>query len=630
MSYSINKTDGTLLATVSDGQIDQFSTDITLIGKNYSGFGEVLNENFIKILENFADTAQPDNPVRGQIWFDVSELKLKVYNGGGFVPVSSATISPTQPVSLGAGDLWFDDTNKQLFFYDGSNLLLLGPLYSESQGLSGLQVRTVLDTLNQSRVITLFYTNGVLLGIFSKDSFTPKIAINGFTGSIEPGFNAGSLTGIKFKVTATNSDSLGGAAASLYIRNDRPSVINATVSIADDRGLLVGAGGDAGILVDPITGAVVLINNSGRNFILRNKNVAQEEDSLIINPLTRTVSFYSSYTDSQVNIGGSLTVEGNLTVQGDVTTVNTGILFVEDKNIILANIDDSTQGSEEYADGGGLILRGSIAGGDKEFTWDRSKASWYSTESINLRETSYFMINGVPVLTATELGSTITSIPGVTSFGPQRYIDVGPTGLDPIPSPAANVKLRLTDNRISTVKDNLDLELEPNGTGNVSLIGTPLMTGLATTNQNGVDHTAESAQSLTSTELSEATNKRYVTNMVRTRPIVLSLDISDGISNSQIADILEDLAPVDEYEIGTRARLLCTLMSANSTTLNINSYVNTTTQAFSTPGGGSSPAVIEPVAFSLATIPAPTITPTRVIKNFVIRENITGKYWDVV
>ena len=76
MAYLINKSDGTILTTVSDGQIDDLSTDLTFIGKNYSGFGEALNENFVKLLENFAGVTRPSRPVRGQIWFDVTELKL--------------------------------------------------------------------------------------------------------------------------------------------------------------------------------------------------------------------------------------------------------------------------------------------------------------------------------------------------------------------------------------------------------------------------------------------------------------------------------------------------------------------------------------------------------------------------
>jgi len=166
MAYQINKTDGTIVATVADGQVDTLSTDLTLIGKNYSGFGEALNEDLVKLLENFASTSTPTHPIRGQIWFDTSENKLKVYNGISFVPVSSATISNTQPDTLAIGDLWFDNTAAQLYFFDGTSPILLGPAYSSTQGLSGLKVESILDTLNQTKVITYFYNNGILLGIF--------------------------------------------------------------------------------------------------------------------------------------------------------------------------------------------------------------------------------------------------------------------------------------------------------------------------------------------------------------------------------------------------------------------------------------------------------------------------------
>ena len=69
MAYTVNKTSGALLATVSDGTIDN-STDLTFIGKNYSGYGELLNENFVKLLENFANTSAPSSPIAGQIWWD--------------------------------------------------------------------------------------------------------------------------------------------------------------------------------------------------------------------------------------------------------------------------------------------------------------------------------------------------------------------------------------------------------------------------------------------------------------------------------------------------------------------------------------------------------------------------------
>ena len=177
MAYQINKTDGTIVATVADGQVDDLSTDITLIGKNFSGFGEAFNENLIKLLEHFSGNTAPTRPIKGQIWFDTSQSKLKVYNGISFVPVSSATVSSSQPSTLAAGDLWYDDVGKQLYFFDGLSVVLLAPAYSSVQGLSGLRVDTILDTLNQTRVVSNLYNNGVLLGSFSKDSFTPKVEI---------------------------------------------------------------------------------------------------------------------------------------------------------------------------------------------------------------------------------------------------------------------------------------------------------------------------------------------------------------------------------------------------------------------------------------------------------------------
>ena len=147
MAYVINLTNGQQLTTVEDGTIDQ-STTIKLVGKNYAGYGEIQNENFVHLMESFSSGNSPANPLSGQIWFDSTESKLKVYSGTAFVPVSSATIANSQPTTLGVGDLWFNDTAKQLYFFDGTSTILLGPAYSDAQGTSGLIVTSILDTLN--------------------------------------------------------------------------------------------------------------------------------------------------------------------------------------------------------------------------------------------------------------------------------------------------------------------------------------------------------------------------------------------------------------------------------------------------------------------------------------------------
>ena len=589
MAYQINKTDGTIVATVADGQIDQLSTDLTLIGKNYSGFGEYFNENLVKMLENFASTTRPTHPIRGQIWYDTADLKLKVYSGTEFLPVSSATIANSQPATLGVGDLWFNDVDSQLYFFDGSTPILLAPAYSTSQGLSGIKVDSVLDTLNQTRVITLFYNNGTLLGIFSKDTFTPKNAIIGFTGSIIPGFNAGTLSGMKFAVTVTNSESLGGVTAATYVRKDTSNTVAGQLSITTDLGVVLGSAGQANLKVT--SGNVTLSNAStDNNLILNVRKGIDQEDALQILSATRTIELYKGFSSSQVTVGGSLLVEGNLTVTGNTTTVNTEVLTVEDKNIVLASQGDSTVGSDENADGGGIILKGTT---DHEFLWNGPQTSWDSTEHINLAVGKEFKINGVTVINGSSLGPGITAIPGVTSFGTQTVVNVGP-GAPPV------TEMRLQNHRISTVSSNYDIELAPDGTGNVALIGSPKITGLADP-----------------TTAQDAATKEYVDQTIETRSLAFSMDLTDGKPNSYIINqILNNLAPVAEYRNGTIARILCTLLSNSTTSLDINPLVSESTSQFLTDLAGSkSPAVVN-VSVSTATVSAPSITTTRIIKEF--------------
>jgi hypothetical protein len=610
MAYTINKSDGSVISTVPDGQIDAFTTSLTLIGRNYSGFGESLNENFIKLLENFSSTSQPPRAIRGQIWFDSSELKLKVYNGSAFVPVSSATLSESEPLDLGAGDLWFNTIDKQLYFYDGTDSILLGPDYSVSQGVSGLQVETILDNLNQSRVITKVFTNGILIGIISKDSFTPKIPIEGFTGSIIPGFNAGSLEGIKFAVTVTNSEALGGQPASSYVRNNTPSnIIDGQLIIISSLGITIGDANQLQLFVDD--GNIVLTNiASNKNMSFNVRRGVVNENAINIDTLNRQISFYDGFSNSQVITGGDVTVNGDVTIRGnliindgDVTQVNVSDLVVENRQIILAESGDSSFNTDANADNGGMILKGAS---EHQWLWTQASGAWNSTEHINLETGKEFKINGVTVLSGTALGSGIVSIPGVTNFGPQNFVDVGPDG-SPVGSPDAVVEMRLVNNRISTTKGNLDLELAPDGTGNVALQGSPKITGMA-------DPTLDQ----------DAATKKYVDDLVTGRSVVFSLNITDGLSNTDIANILEQVAPSAEYLEGTFARVLCTSLSNSSNSVDLNTDLTLSDAEFDTPSGTA--FALTNAVFSLTNIPGQAISVTRTVKIF----RVIGGSWSYV
>ena len=618
MAYQVNKTDGTIVATVADGQVDTLSTDLTLIGKNFSGFGEALNENFVKLLENFSSTTQPTNPIKGQVWFDGTENKLKVYSGTAFVPVSSATISNTQPSTLGVGDLWFNDTQKQLYFFDGNETILLGPDYSQTQGLSGLRVTSILDSLNQTRVITSLYNNGILLGIFSKDSFTPKNAIEGYNGSIEPGFNQGTLADMKFDVTATNSEKLGNVDATTYARRDTSNQFAGQIRINSDLGMVFGAGDQGNLTVDS-NGNVFFSNTASDKAIVvqARKGIVQEE-AIRIDPLDRQIDFYTGFTDSNAIFGGSVEIQGNTTIRGqltiedgDILSLNTQNLVVENKIIELAQTGDDATNSDTVADGGGIVLKGPAGNIDHVFLWsnlglaadartpDLAAQAWTSSEHINLATGKAFKIDGVTVLDGSSLGAGITAIPGVTSFGTQNVVNIGNA------PPTADFKLE-TDSgsskpRITTLISDSDLEIAPNGTGNLALIGSPKITGMADP-----------------TDAQDAATKEYVDDTVETRSLAFSMDLTDGKPNSYITGtILADLAPVAEYRNGTIARILCTTLSNSTTSLEINPLINTSDSEFNLTAGGSESALTN-IAFSTATISAPSISTVRVIKTFQI------------
>lgn len=624
MAYQINKTDGTIVSTVPDGQVDQSSTDLSLIGKNYSGFGEIFNENLIKLLENFASSDVPLHPIRGQVWFDTSENRLKVYNGTEFIPVSSATISGTQPQTLGSGDLWFNNLDKQLYFFDGTSTVLLGPAYSDSQGLSGLKVVSILDSLNQTRVVTYLYNNGILLGIFSKDSFTPKSAIQGYVGSIEPGFNAGTVENFKFNVTATNSEKLGGTLANVYLRKDSSNQVEEQIRIRSDAGLSFGAAGQ-GLL--SVGGGNIIISNTARDRdIIINvlKGIAQE-DAIRISSDSRRVSIYEDQIASQTVIGGSLTVSGNLTVQGDYVTVDTATLVVEDKNIVLAKQTDTTP-TDSNASGGGIILQGqdshvflwadaggqpatgptpaAILNGYNDSLPELLGTAWNSSEHINLASGKYFAIDGVEVLSATSLGAGITSIPGVTTFGVLSKIEVGPASV-------ATVKIQ--NNRISSVNPALP-NLEISSLGDIAVQGNAKITGVGAP-----------------TSAQDAANKIYVDSTVRSRAVVFSVIIpldslgNPTITNGYIAStLLPEVAPLAEYDANTFARVFCTEISNLSSTLNLN-IGTPATNVFSVAAGGSASAITG-LSVPSQTLDAQTINPVRSVRTF----RIIGSAWTFV
>jgi hypothetical protein len=271
MAYTINLTDGTIFATVADGTINTASS-MTLVGKNYAGYGEFLDENFIHLLENGSNTTAPGAPLTGQLWWDKTNNVMKVYNGTTFKVISAATASSSAPTSNVAGDLWFDTTNQQLKVYNGSAFILVGPASTSGQGTSGAIVTTVQDTSLVDHVIVQLYVNNVIVAIVSKDAtFTPGgSGITGFA-TVGPGIQlSSSVSGAVFGGTASDADALDGLASTQFLRSDANDTTSGTLGVLNDTGLTVGADQDAKISVTTANSAVTIANQtSGANLIFQ-------------------------------------------------------------------------------------------------------------------------------------------------------------------------------------------------------------------------------------------------------------------------------------------------------------------------------------------------------------------------
>jgi len=170
MAYTIDRYNRTVLTVVEDGTIDQ-STDIKLVGKNYAGYGEIQNENFVYLLENFAGGTAPSRPISGQVWFDSGTSKLKFYDGSKWRTTGGAEIAGTTPTGLTEGDFWWDTANEQLYAYNGTDYVLVGP-QDAGDGITQMKSRTVRDISGTAHAVITAIVNDTVVYIISNNAFT--------------------------------------------------------------------------------------------------------------------------------------------------------------------------------------------------------------------------------------------------------------------------------------------------------------------------------------------------------------------------------------------------------------------------------------------------------------------------
>ena len=547
MPYIIKKTDGNIIATVTDGTVDTSSTSLTLIGKNYKGIGEIYNENLVYLLENFANSSPPGNQVKGQLWYNINTSKLNVYDGSNWRPVGSPFVSNSKPSNLVSGDFWIDTASQQLKFFDGINLITAGPIYTKNQGKSGWVVEEIVSDNGDTKLITSLYSAGIRVAIVSTSEFKPLVAINGFTtglDSIRAGLTFSTLVdgNTVHAVVATAQtvfDSVDGNLDSTkFVRSDKSGSISGTLSVTGTNGVTIGPSADISIYVDALsTPNNTVISNQviDSKMILRTRSADSFQDSVVIDPSTRTLGIYPNDTwkvdavsAPTILVNGNTTIEGTLTVKGETQFTNSTTLQVADKNIELAVVDTPTATT---ANGAGVTVLGGLSG-NKTITWlsagvflppSTNISTWEVSDNLKIPSTNSFYVGSNQVLNATTLGPSVVSS-SLTSVGTLGELTVG--------------DIYVTNNKISATTGNMVLSVQA---GNI----------ISLENLVRVNNVASPLFQF------DVANKDYV-DRVKTAITYLTIDITGfDTPNTQAVAQIEAMIPANSVNAGDIVRVLC-------------------------------------------------------------------------
>ncbi len=370
MAYTINKTDGTVVTTITDGTVDN-TTSLQLFGKSYSGFGEGLNENLVKLLENAASTSAPTAPLKGELWFDTTSNQIKVYDGTSFKPTGGAKSTTLLPTSPSAGDLWLDATNDQVFVYTGDSRThqvndkweLVGPAFTAGQTESGWKIETLASS-GGNKVVSSMYAGGTRVAMLSKETFTPSATQTGFA-EIKAGFSLNSTLGAVFSgsttsasavdVSSTTNTSGTVIAGGNFLRADAADTTTGRITIDSDTGLVVG---DAQELSITVSSNDVTVAQTSEDKDLK---FTVNDGGVTKTPLQLTGA------DGGIDITGDVTITGNLTISGSYDKSSVDVSTYVDAFIGL------NEGNNSNVDGGVIVEQNSA---EARLFYDTSEGYW--------------------------------------------------------------------------------------------------------------------------------------------------------------------------------------------------------------------------------------------------------------
>lgn len=585
MSYKINTTDGRLLVDLVDGRSDTDTTDLTLVGRNFTGYGEAFNENFIKLLENFASVSQPEHPIVGQIWYDKSDGRLKVYNGVQFRSADTTVVSDTQPVML-AGDIWIDSARKQIYFNDGSATILAGPIFTELQGESGFRVESLLDRFGNLKTVLKIMIGDDVVAIVSKEKFTAANVEPGFGKEIEIGINIHSdYTNFQFFGISSSTRQLVGPTGQIFttdsfLKTNQNNVTSGSLFVNNNAGVIAGTNADIIMRVESGV-AVHRIQNNNQDYKLKVRISNTDIDAISVDTSDKKLGIWTNNPAYSLDVTGDLRVTGDLIVEGDTTAFEVENLRVQDKQIELAVTEDSTVLSDTQLDDAGIIIRSLT--GDKKLTWANVDNSWGVNTNFNIPDGFAYKIDNSDVLSRTTLSSSVTSALGLVQIGHLIGLDVDGFNFN---------------NTTLTVQGNF-------------LVGVPVGDSIVIQNNNRITNVGSPTSS------SDATNKDYVDTNIKSQNIYLSVDITGFVNvDAEIISILDNMiSPTDT--VPGRIAAINTVSYSASVTINPGDGITETTVSVDSGGTFNIEEVLKDLSFANITRTA-NLTVTRDIRQFEV------------